>query len=153
MPMVSPHTFQHFGLPVNDLKRAKDFYLDVVGLKCPDEGDPGPDARQVRLYAGDNDVAGQQLVLFLRRMDVERDSLAARKESLRLVREGDTTTAAELVEDGRTHHAWVITPEEFKRVPAELEKRGVEYCLQNRGHEVIYFFDPDGNQLQLTDQL
>lgn len=38
MPMVSPHTFQLFGLPVNDLKRAKDFYLGVVGLKSPDKG-------------------------------------------------------------------------------------------------------------------
>ena len=35
MPMVSPHTFQHFGLPVNDLKRAKEFYLDVVGRLHP----------------------------------------------------------------------------------------------------------------------
>ncbi len=158
MSMVRAHTFQHFGLPANDLAAAKDFYMDILGLHAEDPEPPGPDTRNVRLYAGaDPSAVGQTVVLFLRAKKVDRDTLARREESLKLVQAGDTIAAAELVEDGRTHHAWVVSQEDFEAAPARLKERGIPYSAPvPRGggtHSAIYFFDPDGNQLQLTDHL
>ena len=159
MSMVTAHTFQHIAIPVNDLVRARVFYLNVLGLHVESDQPPRPNARQVRMYAGDRSVAGQQVVLFLRAKPVERDSLAQQVESLRLVEAGDVQAGGELVQDGRTHHAWVITPEEFEAAPGRLKELGIPYCAavpRGRGgaaHAAIYFFDPDGNQIQLTDHL
>ena len=158
MPVVHAHTFQHAGLPSNDLVRARDFYVDVLGLKLAGP-DPtiAPESRQVRFYCGDNpNTPGQQLVLFKRAKPVERDSLNMQKESLRLVQAGDTVAAAERVQDGRTHTAFVITPEEFESALGRFDELGIPYSSpvpRGQQHRAIYFFDPDGNQLQLSDQL
>jgi catechol 2,3-dioxygenase-like lactoylglutathione lyase family enzyme len=155
MSVVHSHTFQHAGLPVNDLQKAKDFYVDVLGLKVGGV-DLEPGSRQLRLYCGDDpETPGQQLVLFLRANPIERDTAENRVESLRLVEQGDTVAAAKVVQDGRTHTAFVITPEEFETALVKFKEMGIPYCKEvPRGnHQAMYFFDPDGNQLQLTDHL
>lgn len=155
MSVVHSHTFQHAGLPSNDLKRARNFYVDILGLKI-DGPDLTPEARQLRMYCGDDPtVPGQQLVLFLRAKPIERDSAENRLEHLRMVEAGDTVAAAPFVEDGRTHTAFVITPEEFEMAMVRFKELGIPFCKEvPRGnHQAMYFFDPDGNQLQLTDHL
>jgi len=155
MAVVHSHTFQHAGLPVNDLKRARDFYVDILGLKI-DGPEPTPESRQLRLYCGDDPNApGQQVVLFLRAAPIERDSLEKQLASLRLVEQGDTVGAAKLVQDGRTHQAFVVTPEELALALVKFKELGIPYCkdVPRGNHNAMYFFDPDGNQLQLTDHL
>ena len=155
MSVVHPHTFQHAGLPVNDLKKARDFYVDILGLKVGGV-ELTPESRQLRLYCGeDPDAPGQQIVLFKRATPIERDSATNQKESLRLVEEGDTVGAAKVVEDGRTHTAFVITPEEFEMALVKFKELGIPFCkdVPRGNHNAMYFFDPDGNQLQLTDHL
>src|SRR6266545_5979981 len=153
MSVVHSHTFQHAGLPVNDLQRAKDFYVDILGLKVGGD-ELTAQSRQLRLYCGESpDTPGQQIVLFKRATPIERDSAENQKESLRLVAEGNTTAAAKFVQDGRTHTAFVITPEEFELALVKFKELGIPFCKEvPRGnHQAMYFFDPDGNQLQLTD--
>jgi catechol 2,3-dioxygenase-like lactoylglutathione lyase family enzyme len=155
MSLVHSHTFQHAGLPTNDLERATDFYVNILGLKI-DGPAPTSEARQVRMYCGDDpSTPGQQLVLFLRAKPIERDSAENQLEHLRLVEAGDTVAAAPFVQDGRTHTAFVITPEEFEMAMVRFKELGIPFCKEvPRGnHQAMYFFDPDGNQLQLTDHL
>ena len=33
MSVVHSHTFQHAGFPSNDLEKATDFYVNIMGLK------------------------------------------------------------------------------------------------------------------------
>src|SRR5581483_6105689 len=102
MPLVNVTEFQHAGFPVNDLVEATDFYVSLLGLKV-DGPMPTPEARQVRMYCGDDPEApGQQIVLFKRAIPIERDTAEAQVESLRLVEEGNTPAAAKVVQDGRT---------------------------------------------------
>jgi catechol 2,3-dioxygenase-like lactoylglutathione lyase family enzyme len=155
MSVVHSHTFQHAGFPVNDLIRAKDFYVNILGLKV-DGPEPTPQSRQVRMYCGgDPNAPGQQVVLFRRATPIERDSAENQLESLRRVEEGDTVAAAKLVQDGRTHQAFVITPEEFQVALVKFKELGIPFCkdVPRGNHNAMYFFDPDGNQLQLTDHL
>ena len=155
MSVVHSHTFQHAGFPVNDLKTARDFYVDILGLKI-DGPEPTPQSRQLRMYCGDDPNApGQQVVLFLRAKPIERDSAENQIESLRLVEQGDTVAAAKVVQDGRTHQAFVITPDEFEMALVKFKELGIPFCkdVPRGNHNAMYFFDPDGNQLQLTDHL
>ena len=50
MPVVKPSKFLHVGIPVNDLQRAKDFYVNVLGLELSEES-ASPDS-PVRLHCG-----------------------------------------------------------------------------------------------------
>ena len=60
-----------------------------------------------------------------------------------------------LEERGHAHHAFVVTPEEFDRALDQFKEMGIF----DRGPIVwwpgaartLYFFDPDGNYLQLAD--
>ena len=155
MSVVHSHTFQHAGFPVNDLVKAADFYVNILGLKI-DGPEPTLQSRQVRMYCGeDPEMPGQQIVLFKRATPIERDSEANRLESLRLVEQGDTVSAAKFVQDGRTHQAFVITPEEFEMALVKFKELGIPFCkdVPRGNHNAMYFFDLDGNQLQLTDHL
>src|SRR5687768_10948927 len=116
MSVVKANMFQHAGFPVNDLKRARDFYVDILGLNI-DGADLTPQSRQLRMYCGEDPLApGQQVVLFLRAEKYRQnpDSPEDQLASLKLVEDGDTVAATQFVRDGRTHQAFVVTPEEFE---------------------------------------
>ncbi len=133
MPVVKAHTFLHVGIPVNDLKRAQEFYTNVLGLEVTKEYTEWSDA-PVRLHCGKGPDPGQQVVLFKRPKPIPRNAIE---------------------EDGDTHQAFIVTPEEFD---VALEKFQ-EMRIFHRGpivwptsvHRTLYFFDPDGNYLQLAD--
>jgi catechol 2,3-dioxygenase-like lactoylglutathione lyase family enzyme len=155
MSVVTANAFQHCGFAVNDLKKSRDFYVDILGLKI-DGADLTPQSRQLRMYCGDDPTTpGQQVVLFQRVNPIERDSEAKRLESLRLVEEGDTLAAAKFLEEGRSHQAFVVTPEEFEHAMVTFKEMGIPFCkdVPRGNHSAMYFFDPDGLQLQLTDHL
>jgi catechol 2,3-dioxygenase-like lactoylglutathione lyase family enzyme len=155
MSVVEAKAFQHAGFPVNDLLKSTEFYVNILGLKI-DGPPPTPESRQVRMYVGDDPEAlGQQVVLFRRATPIERDSAENQVESLRQVEMGDTITAAKFVQDGRTHQAFVITPEEFEAALVKFKEMGIPFCkdVPRGNHNAMYFFDPDGLQLQLTDHV
>jgi catechol 2,3-dioxygenase-like lactoylglutathione lyase family enzyme len=136
MSTVTAHTLLHIGIPVNDPVRARDFYVDVLGLKVSREPD-GPDAPLVRLYCGDSPTPGQQVVLFKRPQPLQRDAVA---------------------QDGHTHHAFVVAPEEFDVALERFQELGILHSgpiirgeRDGHPHRTLYFFDPDGNYLQLGD--
>lgn len=136
MAVVTAHTLLHLGIPVNDPVRARDFYVNVLGLRVSREPN-GPNAPLVRLYCGDSPTPGQQVVLFKRPKPIDRDAVA---------------------EDGHTHHAFVVTPEEFDAALVKFREMGILHSGPvirgaDRGapHRALYFFDPDGNYLQLAD--
>lgn len=65
MAIIKPSKFLHVGIPVNDLVRAKEFYVDVLGLESTDgEEMPSSPHSPVRLHCGPSPDPGQQVVLF-----------------------------------------------------------------------------------------
>lgn len=88
----------------------------------------------VRLHCGSAPDPGQQVILFKRPEPVEARSPEA---------------------EGHAHHAFIVTPEEFDRGMEELKRLGVFHrgpiVWNEGGHRTLYFFDPDGNYLQLAD--
>jgi glyoxylase I family protein len=136
--MIKIKKLYHLGLPVNDLARATKFYTEVLGMTCTkvgvDENSGGP-YKEVygrfpaiaRLAMGD----GMVLVLFERPKPIER---------------GD-------FDDGTAHIALQTSREDFDRAAAELTRAGVrvlidEPVMRPTGR-AIYFFDPEGNYIQL----
>lgn len=116
----------HLGIPVDDLDRAERFYSEVLGmkpLKRIGEGEEGEIGS--RLLCGDVEV-----VLFRRPRPLERKSTE---------------------QDGITHQAFEVAPEDFDRAVEILKERG----LYHHGPEVrpsglgVYFFDSEGNLQQL----
>ncbi len=134
MPVVKPAKFLHVGIPVNDLQRAKHFYVNVLGLEVSAEEDPARPNSPVRLHCGNAPDPGQQVILFKRPAALEARSPDA---------------------EGHAHHAFVVTPEEFDRALEEFPLMGIFHrgpIIWNEGsHRTLYFFDPDGNYLQLAD--
>jgi len=135
MSIMKPSAFLHVGIPVNDLDRAKEFYVGVLGLGIS----PGTDAdargdSPVRLHCGDAPDPGQQVILFKRPKPVERKSTE---------------------ENGHAHHAFVVTAEEFDVALETFQEMGLFHrgpiVWNPGGHRTLYFYDPDGNYLQLAD--
>ncbi|MGH7772973.1 MAG: VOC family protein [Candidatus Binatia bacterium] len=136
--MIKIKKLYHLGLPVNDLDRATKFYSDVLGMKCTKVGldvDSGGPYKKVygqypstsRLFFEDE----MCLVLFQRPKPIER---------------GD-------FDDGTAHIALQTGKEDFDRAVEELKKAGAKVLIDEpvvrptgRG---IYFFDPEGNYIQL----
>ncbi len=134
MPVVNAYLFQHVGIPVNDLVRSREFYTNVLGLHMTQESSEWNADAPVRLHCGNEPLPGQQVVLFKRPKPLRRDANA---------------------EDDHSHHAFVVTPEEFEVALEKFKEMG----FLHRGpiqwpsskHRTLYFFDPDGNYLQLSD--
>lgn len=136
--MIKVKRVYHLGLPVNDLPRATRFYTEVLGMKCtrvgfdtesggPYKGVYGEFPAIARLFMED----GMCLVLFQRPQPIER---------------GD-------FDDGTAHLALQTGKEDFDRAVDELKKSGVKVLIgkpvvRSTGR-AIYFFDPEGNYIQL----
>ncbi len=133
MPMVKVQQFLHVGIPVSDLKASTEFYTSVLGLAFGGSEGSGPDS-PVRLHCGDAAVPGQQVILFKRPKPFKRDALA---------------------EDGSTHHAFIVSPEDFDLGMEQMQEAGIFHrgpiTWPGSTHRTLYFFDPDGNYLELAD--
>ena len=158
MPIVRAHAMYHFGLPVNDLEIAKDFYVNVLGFNVAPERERtagGPRPAQVRLYCGDKHVPGLDLILFERPKPIERDSQATQEAALRGYEEGTAHDSSLLLQDGSYHNAYVVSPEDLDEALVRFKEVGIVVAAVPRTgsrNRSIYLFDPDGNKIQLSDR-
>ena len=136
MPEFNAHTFLHVGIPANDLQESKEFYVNVLGLNVTKESTGWNSNAPVRLHCGPEGVPGQQVVLFKRPKPLDRDAIA---------------------EDGDSHHAFVVSPEEFDAALKRFREMGIFHrgpiVWPTSTHRTLYFFDPAGNYLQLADDV
>ncbi len=126
--MIKTKGLYHSGIPVNDLDRAIEFYRDVLGM------DVANVARDDLKGLGRADLrsGGSIVVLFQRPNPIERDALA---------------------EDGVTHQAFFVDGDDFDTAEERMRAAGVRIhevpVVERRSGRGFYFFDPDGNLLQL----
>jgi catechol 2,3-dioxygenase-like lactoylglutathione lyase family enzyme len=131
----------HLGLPVNDMERAKKFYTEVLGMGCAsvavdvETGGLYKEAMghyplTARLFMQN----GDELVLFQRPKPTEH---------------GD-------FEDGTSHLSLELAKEDFATAVADLKQAGVKIMYEEHVRESgrsAYFFDPEGNYLQIHTPL
>jgi catechol 2,3-dioxygenase-like lactoylglutathione lyase family enzyme len=165
MSVVRAYQLYHIGVPVNDLEKAKDFYVNVLGLNViPDRrtGSVSPRVRsrgspQVRLYCGDKPTPGQEVVLFERPKPVERDSRTTQEASLKGYEGGEEHHGSLLLQDGSTHNAFLVSAEDLDKALARFKEMGIVVVAAPTSvfgkHRSISLFDPDGNKIQLSDGL
>ena len=117
----------HFSIPVSDVKRSQDFYVDVVGCKHVFTSPQG--------HMSFLDAAGVCIIL------VKQDAPINPK----------------LQDGEGVHHSFVIDGAQFKSVIVRLKLRGVEIIgEENRQGGVVngprvYFRDPDGTVIEFID--
>ncbi len=127
--MIKTRGIYHIGIPVNDMDRAVKFYTEVLGMTIAklNRDDMGAKLNRADLRSGDGMV-----VLFQRPSSIEKDALQ---------------------EDGATHHAFVVDPEDFELARTKMKEWGVKVhttpTVDRPSGRGFYFFDPDGNLLQL----
>ncbi|HEX9445022.1 MAG TPA: VOC family protein [Candidatus Binatia bacterium] len=131
----------HLGIPVNNLERAKSFYTEVLGMHCTKVDEDietgglyqkamGHYPLTARLFMQN----GDELVLFQRPKPVEH---------------GD-------FDDGTSHLSLELAKEDFTTAVADLKKAGVKIMYEEHVRPTgrsVYFFDPDGNYLQIHTPL
>jgi glyoxylase I family protein len=121
--MLKPKAFHHTAVRVTDVERARDFYVNVLGLKeLPRPEVPNPGAW---LAVGDTQV---HLIHGQPRLDGGEPGMAT-----------------------PPHIAIVI--DNFQGASAELEKRGIEHRVINGSvaGSVVFLRDPDGNAIELRE--
>lgn len=126
--MVKPKQLGHLVLRVRDLSRSEQFYTEVLGLRVTTTI-PG---RMVFLAAGE---ASHELAL----MSVGPDAPGPEQDRV-----------------GLYHFAWEMESfEDLKLMYAELQEKGVRVGgIGNHGISLgVYFFDPDGNEIEAFYEL
>ena len=120
--MIKTKGLYHIGIPVNDVERAVKFYTEVLGMKVAllNRDDMGDRLNRADLRSGEDMV-----VLFQRPKPIERDAVA---------------------EDGATHQAFIVDREDFEDWGIKIHSIP---SVDRPSGSGFYFFDPDGNLLQL----
>ena len=127
--MITTKGVYHIGIPVNDVERAVKFYTEILGMTIAklNRDDMGDHLNRADLRAGDSMV-----VLFQRPKALEKDAVK---------------------EDGATHQAFMVSPEDFELAAEKMKDWGVKVydipTVERPTGRGFYFFDPDGNLLQL----
>ena len=127
--MIQTRGIYHVGIPVNDVARAVKFYTEILGMTIAklNRDDMGDHLSRADLRSG-NDM----VVLFQRPKPVEKNALA---------------------EDGATHHAFMVDEQDFDLAEKKMTDWGVKVykipTVERASGRGFYFFDPDGNLLQL----
>ena len=127
--MIKTKGVYHIGIPVNDVGRAVKFYTEVLGMTIAklNRDDMGDNLNRADLRSGEGMV-----VLFQRPKAIEKDALA---------------------EDGATHHAFIVDNDDFELAVSKMKDWGVKIhgipSVDRPTGRGFYFFDPDGNLLQL----
>jgi catechol 2,3-dioxygenase-like lactoylglutathione lyase family enzyme len=117
----------HFSIPVSDVKRSRDFYVDVVGCKHLFSTPKG--------HMSFIDAGGVCLIL------VKQDT------PVNLVLQGSEGV----------HHSFTIAPDKFQAAVERLKAKGVELIGEEdrQGGVVngprVYFRDPDGTVLEFIN--
>ena len=127
--MIKTKGIYHIGIPVNDVERAVKFYTEVLGMKVAklNRDDMGGGLNRADLRSG-NDM----VVLFQRPRPTQKNALD---------------------EDGATHHAFIVDTDDFELAVKKMQDWGVKIhdvaTVERQSGRGFYFFDPDGNLLQL----
>ena len=127
--MIKTNGIYHIGISVNDVERAVKFYTEILGMTVAklNRDDMGDGLNRADLRSGDSMV-----VLFQRPKPMNKDALA---------------------EDGATHHAFLVDDEDFELAVKKMKDWGVKVyktpTVDRPTGRGFYFFDPDGNLLQL----
>jgi len=127
--MIQTKGIYHVGIPVNDVERAIKFYTEVLGMTVAklNRDDMGDHLSRADLRSGDSMV-----VLFQRPKPIEKDALN---------------------QDGATHHAFIVDTDDFELAVKKMKDWGVKIhnvaTVERASGRGFYFFDPDGNLLQL----
>ena len=143
MGKISVTRVYHIGLPVNDIERAEKFYVDVLGMTVMGRGSGvrennrpfyemlGYWPKVLRLACSkDTEV---EVVLFERGKPVERDRN----------------------EDGFCHTGLSASREDFDLAMGKLKDWGVDFQVGpiiRHDERTLYFYDSEGNFLQLHDR-
>ncbi|HEY6997648.1 MAG TPA: VOC family protein [Candidatus Binatia bacterium] len=127
--MITTRGVYHIGIPVNDVARAVKFYTEILGMTIAklNRDDMGDHLNRADLRCG-----GSMVVLFQRPKPIEKDAVK---------------------EDGATHQAFTVSPEDFELAIEKMKDWGVKVydipTVERPTGRGFYFFDPDGNLLQL----
>ena len=127
--MIKTKGVYHIGIPVNDVDRAVKFYTEILGMTIAklNRDDMGDRLNRADLRSGDGMV-----VLFQRPQPVEKNALK---------------------EDGASHHAFIVDNDDFELAVKKMKDWGVKIysipTVDRPSGRGFYFFDPDGNLLQL----
>ena len=127
--MVKPKQLGHLVLRVRDLDRSQSFYEDVLGLQVT-TAIPG---RMVFLSAGE--TSSHELAL----MSVGADAPGPEKGRV-----------------GLYHFAWEMESfEDLRQIYGELKQKDVKVGgIGDHGISIgVYFFDPDGNEIEVFYEL
>ena len=143
MGKISVTRVYHIGLPVNDMKRAEKFYVEVLGMRVTGRGSGVRESNRpfyellgywpdvLRLACAKDDKV--EVVLFQRGKPVERDRN----------------------EDGFCHTGLSASREDFDRAIEQLKEWGVDFQVGpiiRNDERTLYFYDSEGNFLQLDDR-
>jgi catechol 2,3-dioxygenase-like lactoylglutathione lyase family enzyme len=140
----------HIGVPVNDLERAERFYVDVLGMKV--HGNPvDKDGRRNYRVSDDNqpwrDILGYWPEALRLKCADDKVEVVLVKRPKPLVRDWK--------EDSFNHNAFSASREDFDLFLERAKEWGVNFHLGpvgRKGNRTLYFFDPDGNYIQLDDR-
>ncbi len=127
--MIKTKGIYHIGIPVNDMNRAVKFYTEILGMKVWKTGkdDMGKTLARTELRSGDDII-----VLFQRPTPKDRDAVK---------------------EEGATHQAFRVESKDFELAAKKMKDWGVKLHQTERVDrgtgKGLYFFDTEGNLLQL----
>ena len=126
--MVKPQNLGHVVLRVRDVGRAQDFYTGLLDL-------------DVKARYGDQ-------MVFLSSNDRSSHELA-------LMSVGPDAPGPEPDRVGMYHFAWrYASLRDLRDLQSQLNERGVKNGIGNHGISIgIYFFDPDGNEIECYYEL
>ncbi len=119
----------HFALNVKNMKRSEKFYHQVLGFPVVNRTETRSGIKHFEI-----DVGNVVLALF-ESPDLDFDS--AQKV---------------MTNDGFLHFAFAAKPKQYEDIIQNLKDHNVEMDGEPRNHpggKSIYFFDPDGHQLEI----
>lgn len=117
----------HWSIPVNDLEESENFYRDVLGLE----------------YKGR--LGNSTMACFY--VDGHNILLCERKEKVHRTPE----------QEGRTHHAFTVSPSEWDKAAKLFKDKGVEVdeiVYREKGFftgREMYVLDPSANLIEIRD--
>jgi catechol 2,3-dioxygenase-like lactoylglutathione lyase family enzyme len=125
--MLKVEGLTHWSIPVNNLEESEKFYRDLLGLEY--RGRLGNSSMACLV------VGGTQLLLTER-----KDKIVRTPE-----------------QDGRTHHSFTVSPQDWEKAAHLFHDNGVEVdeiVYREKGFftgREMYFLDPSGNLLEVRD--
>lgn len=129
--MIELKELDHFGIEVSDLDRARRFYCEVLGAKFLRPMGPAAEPDGLLLRCGTRNFA------------LHRNSAAAHDGRAKLAEPR-----------GKAHLAFRVTTADFETAIAQFGRLDIPFTgpIDWGDHTCLYFLDPDGNLLELTNR-